>query len=83
MLGHSEFEAYLSRFAEVFELPWDQTLWAPGIDLICQHGLKTLDAMHVATAQHCGITNLAAVDDDFQRVPNPVCWLVRDPTATL
>jgi predicted nucleic acid-binding protein len=78
-LGISEFEALLQRFYEAYELPWDMQIWQASLQIIEQYGLQSLDATHVATAQRYGLRDLAAVDNDFQRVPALDFWLIRNP----
>jgi predicted nucleic acid-binding protein len=78
-LGVREFDALIRRFHAVVELPWTFDAWQASIQIMIQHGLQASDALHVATAQEYGLRHLAAVDDDYRRVPGLSFWLVRDP----
>ena len=53
-------------------------IWRVGVSIIRQYSLQTMDAMHVATAQLYGLRDLAAVDDDYRRVPTITFWRIRD-----
>jgi predicted nucleic acid-binding protein len=77
-LGTAGFEALLSRFRAAIELPWSVNSWRDSMELMIRHGLQAYDAVHVATAQEWRLRALAAVDDDYRRVPTLDCWLIRD-----
>ena len=77
-LGTAGFQALLGRFRAAVELPWSVNTWQDSMELMIRQGLQAHDALHVATAQERGIRALAAVDDDYRRVPTLDFWLIRD-----
>lgn len=71
----------LTRFRQAVEevtqigvqvLPLDSTLVLAATALSQQHGLLTGDALLVAFMAHHGLTHLASLDADFDRVPGIV-----------
>lgn len=77
-LGMVAFEALLNKLVTTVELPWTIATWQASAQLMIQHGLQASDALHVATAQEQSLSALAAVDDDYRRVPTLDFWLIRD-----
>ncbi len=79
--GVQQLDALLDRFAEAFELPFRPKVWRSSLAVIVDHQLRSLDAIHVATAREYRIRHLATTDDDFSRVTDLRVWLLRDPAA--
>lgn len=76
--GLQEMERLLDGFSEVYEIPFQHTLWLQSIDLIGQYGLRASDAAHVATALRAGLRIFATNDDDFRRVDMLDVVIVRE-----
>lgn len=52
-----------SFFAVVVQLPNDETVFRKAAELRARFGIKTPDALHLATAEHYGCTRLWTNDD--------------------
>jgi len=57
------------QIAGVTVLPVTASLVSQAVDLSRQHGLLSGDALVVAVMRDHGLTQLASLDDDFDRVP--------------
>lgn len=79
--GVQQFEALVDRFAEAFELPFRLRTWQRSIDVIVDHRLRSLDALHVATAREYRLRHLATTDGDFKRVADLRVWLIQDVSS--
>lgn len=79
--GIREFERIRSDFAHVYEYPFDDEIWRRSIHIMSHYRLRSLDAIHVATAQQLGIGDFATSDADFRRIDNLNVTLIRDPAA--
>jgi len=78
--GVGEFEALFERFAEVYELPFDRTIWLRSVEIMAAHQLRSHDSIHLATAYENRLTCLATTDDEFLKIPDLDIRLVRDRT---
>lgn len=78
--GSRQFESLIRRFALAVEIPFDVSIWHDSVGVMAAYGLRSLDAIHVATARRQGLRHLATLDDDFRRVRDLDVWLLRDPT---
>lgn len=76
--GVEQLEALLAEFREVLELPFLLETWQASIDVMAKYGLRSLDAVHVATAMATGLSDLATIDRHLSRVADLRVWLVRD-----
>jgi predicted nucleic acid-binding protein len=76
--GLASLDQLLSRFADLIEVPLNQPIIAAVVPLMARYRLRSLDAVHVATAISTGIVDVASVDEDFRRVPNIRLTLLRD-----
>jgi predicted nucleic acid-binding protein len=76
--GVREFERLCGEFFHVYEYPFDEEIWLRSVHIMSHYRLHSLDAIHVATAQHLGIRDFATSDADFRRVDNLHCHLIRD-----
>ncbi len=79
--GRQKFEAFLDRFDGVAELPFHTAIWEQSVAIMALRQLRSLDAVHVATAHAYGLRHFATLDDDFNRVQNLHIWLIRDGMA--
>lgn len=79
--GMQKFESFLNRFDEVAEFPFHGEIWEQSVEIMARHQLKSLDAVHVATARAYGLRHFATLDDDFNHVQDLRVWLIRDRTT--
>jgi predicted nucleic acid-binding protein len=79
--GVAMFDRFLDSFAATTEVPLNRQIIAASIPLMARHRLRSLDAVHVATALFVGVSDFAAVDEDFRRVPNLRFVLLRDASV--
>lgn len=76
--GLDLFEVFLDRF-EVGEFPFDRPTWHESIAVMVDLRLRSLDAIHIATARRNGIRAIATADGDFMRAAGEFdVVLVRD-----
>jgi len=75
--GISQLETFLDGF-EVIELPFVTGIWEQSIEIMALDQLKSLDAIHIATARAYGLRHFATLDNDFNRVSDLRVWLIRD-----
>lgn len=76
--GLAQFEAFLAQFTEVFEIPFRLKTWENSIGIMALEHLRSLDAVHLATARAIRVGHFATCDADFQNVHDPRVWVVRD-----
>ncbi|HUG60949.1 MAG TPA: type II toxin-antitoxin system VapC family toxin [Methylomirabilota bacterium] len=76
--GVARLDAFLARFANVVEIPFDLDVWRASAGLMARYRLRSHDAAHAATALSVGVLDFATADDDFRRVPNLRLHLLRD-----
>jgi predicted nucleic acid-binding protein len=76
--GVRQFDALVASFAEVFEVPFDSTIWLSSVAVMTDERLRSHDAVHVATARAYRVPALATGDDHFLRVRDLEVILVRD-----
>ena len=76
--GIREFERIRSDFAHVYEYPFDDEIWRRSIYIMSHYRLRSLDAIHVATAQQLGTRYFATSDADFRRIDDLNVLLIRD-----
>ncbi len=67
-IGVRAFDDLFERFPRVLELPFDVGTWQTSLDVMVAHGLRSHDAIHVATARQLGVPTIATADDHFKRV---------------
>lgn len=77
--GIGQFEELLARFVEFFEFPFDDAVWRRSVGIMATNGLRSHDAVHVATARQYGVPRFVTLDDHFNRVRDLDVWLIRDP----
>lgn len=73
--------AYNAVLAQQEWLSMDDEVFARALDLRVQHGLKTPDALHLATALHHGCTELWTNDDRLRAAAGALAVNVLAPTA--
>lgn len=76
--GKQKFDAFLASFSEAIELPFETEIWERSVEIIARNQLKSLDAVHIATARAYGLRHVATLDDDFNRIADLRVWLIRD-----
>ena len=79
--GVQEFDALFSQFAEVYELPFDRSIWLRSVEIMAERQLRSHDAVHLATAYEYRLTCFATTDDEFRKVPDLDVRLIRDPAG--
>jgi predicted nucleic acid-binding protein len=79
--GTRRFDAFLGQFGEWFEIDCEHRIWRRSLELMAVHQLRSIDAIHVATAQEVGVLDFATSDDHFRRVAGLNLWLMRDPAT--
>jgi predicted nucleic acid-binding protein len=79
--GVQEFEALFARFAEVYELPFDRSIWLRSVEIMADRQLRSHDAIHLATAYEYRLPCFATTDDEFLKIPDLDIRLIRDPAV--
>jgi predicted nucleic acid-binding protein len=79
--GVQEFDSLFSQFAEVYELPFDRSIWLRSVEVMAERQLRSHDAIHLATAYENRLTCFATTDDEFRKVPDLDIRLIRDPVT--
>ena len=74
-------DAYNAVLAQQEWLPMGDEVFARALDLRVQHGLKTPDSLHLATALHHGCTELWTNDDRLRNAAGALAVNVLAPTA--
>ena len=72
-------ESLLLRFTEVYEIPFDHSIWLRSVEGMAERQLRSHDAIHLATAYENRLACFATTDDEFLKVPNLDVRLIRDP----
>lgn len=77
-------EAYLQSMLEAFDtmlaqFAWSEITLAPAVRqranrYIARYRLSAHDAVHAASAEYAGVTDLAALDEAYRRVDGIVLW---------
>jgi predicted nucleic acid-binding protein len=78
--GVTQFRGFLGQFGDIIELPLDESTWQRSVQIMVRDGLRSYDAMHVATAREHGLRHFATVDRWFAGLRSPRVWLTRDPS---
>lgn len=76
--GIDAFETIRATFAEVYELRVTPDIWRHSVPIMAHDRLRSIDAVHVATAQFAGVRDFITCDEGFQRVDGLNVTLVRD-----
>jgi predicted nucleic acid-binding protein len=74
-------DAYNIVLAQQEWLPMGDDIFARALDLRVQHGLKTPDSLHLATALHHGCTEFWTNDDRLRGAAGALAVNVLAPTA--
>jgi predicted nucleic acid-binding protein len=72
-------ESLLLRFANVYEIPFERSIWLRSVEIMAERQLRSHDAIHLATAYENRLTCVATTDDEFLKVPDLDVRLIRDP----
>lgn len=72
------FDTIVDEFAASFEVPFDSDIWRRSIPVMAHYRMRSMDAIHVASARSLGVRALATNDDHFRRVDGLNVILVRD-----
>ncbi|NML17693.1 type II toxin-antitoxin system VapC family toxin [Azohydromonas caseinilytica] len=77
---HALVQAYDELLAQQVWLPIGDEVFAQALDLRVRHGLKTPDALHLATALHHGCSELWTNDDRLKAAAGALAVNVLQPT---
>lgn len=75
--GIDRFARLPGQFPRAIEVQLTLPIWYDSIDVMTRHRLRSLDAVHVATARAAGLRDLATLDDHFRRVTLLTVWQMR------
>jgi predicted nucleic acid-binding protein len=76
--GDAQLQAFINRFAIVYDLPSQQERLDRVLSLMAYYNLKSYDAVHLATMQYYGIAHFATCDRHFSAIDGLSLFLVRD-----
>ncbi len=75
---HENLERLLNQFAVFVEAPIRAEAWPLSLEYMASHGLRSYDALHIATARYFGVGDLASCDRHFINIEGLNVTIVRD-----
>lgn len=76
--GIDKFNEFQRGFAHVYEYPLSLDTWRRSVSIMSHYQLRSIDAIHVATAQTIGVRDFVTCDAGFRRVDGLNVILIRD-----